>query len=243
MSDERRVKKLNTKKKFVADGVFNAELNAFLTKVLGMEGYAGIEVKATSTSTEIRIKAAKHDELLDGGARRVREIKSLIEKRYNFNDDDNKVEITIRPLDYDRAFCAAANAENLKFKLLSGTPVRTAVNNIMGGVMRRGAVGVQVIIAGKTRGQRAKAQKYVMGYLISTGQPKKEFVDTAMRHCLMRAGALGIQVAIMQSVERKVGKNVQVMPDFIKIFEPKDENLSAIVPGVEFAQRREAAQE
>jgi hypothetical protein len=35
MSDERRVKKLNTKKKFVADGVFNAELNAFLTKVLG----------------------------------------------------------------------------------------------------------------------------------------------------------------------------------------------------------------
>ena len=35
MSDERRVKKLNTKKKFVADGVFNAELNAFLSKILG----------------------------------------------------------------------------------------------------------------------------------------------------------------------------------------------------------------
>ena len=68
MSDERRVKKLNTKKKFVADGVFNAELNAFLTRVLGMEGYAGIEVRATSVSTEIRIKAAKHDELLDKGA-------------------------------------------------------------------------------------------------------------------------------------------------------------------------------
>ena len=108
--------------------------------------------------------------------------------------------------------------------------------------MRRGAVGVTVIIAGKSRGQRAKTQKYTMGYLISTGQPKKEFVDTAMRHCLMRAGAIGIQVAIMQSVERKVGKNVQVMPDFVKIFEPKDENLSAIVPGVEFAQRRDATE-
>jgi small subunit ribosomal protein S3e len=239
MSDERRVKRINTKKKFVADGVFNAELNSFLTQVLGMEGYAGIEVKATSTSTEIRIKAAKHDELLDGGARRVREIKSLIEKRYGFNDDDNKVEITVRPLDYDRAFCSAANAENLKFKLLSGTPIRTAVNNIMGGVMRRGAVGVTVIIAGKSRGQRAKTQKYTMGYQISTGQPKKEFVDVACRHCLMRQGAIGIKVSIMQSVERKVGKNIMVMPDYIKIFEPKDEDLSKIVPGVEFAQRRE----
>ena len=76
-----------------------------------------------------------------------------------------------------------------------------------------------------------------MGYLISTGEPKKEFVDNAVRHCLMRQGAIGIKVQIMQSVERKVGKNIQVMPDFIKIFDPKDEDITKIVPGVEFAQR------
>ncbi len=61
MSDERRVRKLNTKKKFIADGVFNAELNAFLTKVLGVDGYTGLEIRATSVSTEIRIKAANCD--------------------------------------------------------------------------------------------------------------------------------------------------------------------------------------
>lgn len=76
-----------------------------------------------------------------------------------------------------------------------------------------------------------------MGYLISTGEPKKEFVDKAVRHCLMRQGAIGIKVQIMQSVERKVGKNIQVMPDFIKIFDPKDEDINKIVPAVEFAQR------
>ena len=237
MSDERRVKKLNTKKKFVADGVFNAELNAFLTRVLGMEGYAGIEVRATSVSTEIRIRAAKHDELMEKGARRVREIKSLIEKRYNFNDEDNKVELTIRPLQYDRALCAAANVENLKFKLLSGNPVRMAVNNIMGNVMRRNAVGCEVIVSGKVRGQRAKAQKYTSGYQISTGQPKKEFIDVAIRHVNMRQGVLGLKVKIMMSLERKVGKDTKVMPDFIKIHEPKDDDRD-IVPGVLFAQQR-----
>jgi hypothetical protein len=49
------------------------------------------------------------------------------------------------------------NVEDLKFKLLTGTPVRMGVNNIMGRIMRRGAVGCQIIVAGKIRGQRAKA--------------------------------------------------------------------------------------
>ena len=238
MSDEKRVRKLNTKKKFVADGVFNAEINAFLTKVLGMEGYAGLEIRATSVSTEIRIRVAKHDELKEKGARRVREIKSLIEKRYNFNDEDNKVELTMRPLEYDRALCAAANCENLKYKLLSGTPVRMAVNNIMGGVMRRNAVGIEIIVSGKVRGQRAKAQKYNAGYLISTGQPKNDFIDIAVRHVNMRQGVLGVKVKIMMSVERQVGKVTKVMPDFIRIHDPKDES-NDIVPGVVFAQAQQ----
>jgi small subunit ribosomal protein S3e len=231
MSDEKRVRKLNTKKKFVADGVFNAELNAFLTRVLGMEGYAGIEIRATSVATEIRIRVAKHDELKDKGARRIREIKSLIEKRYNFNDEDNKVELTIRPLEYDRALDVCANAENLKFKLLSGNPVRMAVNNIMGGVMRRGAIGCEILVSGKIRGQRAKAQKYSAGYQISTGQPKLDFIDVAVRHVNMRQGVLGIKVKIMMSLEKKVGRVTMVMPDFIKIHEPKEDDNN-IVPGV-----------
>ena len=162
---ERTAKKINTKKKFVADGVFQAELNEFLQKTLGMEGYAGIEVRATSVNTEIRVRAAKCNELLNKQTRKVKEIKSLIEKRYNFNDTDNKVDLAIKPVPYDRNLCAAANVETLKYKLLTGTPVRMAANNILGTVMRRGmAIGCEVIVAGKVRGQRAKAQKYAQGY-------------------------------------------------------------------------------
>ena len=126
-----------------------------------MEGYAGIEVRTTSMSTEIRVKATKTKEILEKSAKKVRELKSLIEKRYNFNDDDNKVELSIKPYPHDRNLCASAQAENLKFKLLNGTPVRLAANNIIGLVMRRGAAkGCEVIISGKIRGQRAKSQKY-----------------------------------------------------------------------------------
>merc|ERR1711937_697181 len=236
MSDPNRSRKLNTKKKFVADGVFNAEINALLQRVLQMEGYSGIEVRATSMTTEIRVKVTNFDSFVEQGARRIREIKSIIEKRYNFNDEDNKVEVVIRKPEYDRAFDASANCEALKYKLLTGSPVRMAVNNIMGNVMRRGAVGCTIIVGGKVRGQRAKAQKYTSGYLISTGQPKKEFVDVAMRHVNMRQGVLGLKVKIMETLERKRGKDAvtKVMPDFIRIHPPKEdaEAIEQIKPGV-----------
>lgn len=240
MADEgKRVKKINTKKKFVADGVFQAELNEFLTRCLGMEGYAGIEVRATSMSTEIRVKATKTKEILEKSARKVRELKSLIEKRYNFNDVDNKVELAIKPLPYDKNLCAAAQAENLKYKLLGGTPVRLAANNILALVMKRGgAKGCEVIISGKVRGQRAKSQKYKQGYIISTGQPKLEFVDEAVRHVELRQGVLGVKVKIMPDTERSVGKYRKIMPDQVKIHEPKDETYD-IKPDAIAAQQRD----
>lgn len=236
---EKRVRKINTKKKFVADGVFQAELNEFLTRTLGMDGYAGIEVRATSMSTEIRVKATKTREILEKSARKVRELKSLIEKRYNFNDVDNKVELAIKPLPYDKNLCAAAQAENLKYKLLGGTPVRLAANNILAQVMKRGgAKGCEVIISGKIRGQRAKSQKYLQGYIISTGQPKLEFVDEAVRHVELRQGVLGVKVKILPDNDRAVGKYKKIMPDHVKIHEPK-EDREEIVPKTIDPQARE----
>ena len=45
---------------------------------------------------------------------------------------------------------------------------------------------------------------------------------------------LGLKVMIMMSLERKVGKNVYVMPDYVKIHDPKDsaQDINNIVPGV-----------
>ena len=150
----------------------------------------------------------------------------MIEKRYNFNDEDNKVELTVKAIDdpRDQALCAAANVEVLKGQLLAGKPVRMAVNGVMNSVMRKKAIGCMVMISGKVRGQRAKAQKYTQGYLISTGQPKKEFLDTAIRHVLMRQGVLGLKVQIMGDVKKKMPNGtIKLMPDFIEIHEPKDE--------------------
>ena len=44
---------ISKKRKFVADGVFYAELNEFFQRELAEEGYSGVEVRVTPTVTDI----------------------------------------------------------------------------------------------------------------------------------------------------------------------------------------------
>src|SRR2546421_10586038 len=60
--------------------------------------------------------------------------------------------------------------------------------------------------------------------MIHSGQPAKDFIDSATRHVLLRQGVLGIKVKIMRGSdpEGKVGPN-KSLPDTVTIIEPKEE--------------------
>ena len=45
---------ISKKRKFIADGVFRAELNDFFTRELSEEGYSGCDVRVTHARTEVR---------------------------------------------------------------------------------------------------------------------------------------------------------------------------------------------
>ena len=106
-----------------------------------------------------------------------------------------------------KSLSASAQAEFLKSKLLQGAAVRSAAMTVIRSVMRnRGVKGCSVFISGKMRQQRAKRMKYKSGYLISTGAPKEEFIDVAIRHIFFKQGIMGVQVKIMLPVDES-GKN------------------------------------
>ena len=61
-------------------------------------------------------------------------------------------------------------------------------------IMESGAKGCEVIVSGKLRAQRAKAMKFKDGYMVSSGNPTRDYIDGAIRHVLLRQGVLGIKV-------------------------------------------------
>ncbi len=111
-------KQISKKRKFVADGVFYSELNEFLTRELGEDGYAGVEIRVTPIRTEIIVRATRTREVLGEKGRRIRELTSLVQKRFGFRE--NSVELFAEAVN-NRGCCAMAQAESLRYKLLGMT--------------------------------------------------------------------------------------------------------------------------
>lgn len=106
---------------FVADGVFKAELNEFLTRELAEDGYSGVEVRVTPTKTEIIIMATRTQNVLGEKGVRIRELTSVVQKRFGFPPDS--VELYAEKV-ATRGLCAIAQAESLRYKLIGGLAVR-----------------------------------------------------------------------------------------------------------------------
>jgi len=209
------------KRKFVADGIFYAELNEFFQRELGEDGYSGVEVRVTPVRTEIILRATRTQNVLGEKGQRIRELTSLVQKRFNF--PANNVELYAEKVQ-NRALCAVAQAESLKYKLLGGLAVRRACYGVVRYIMENGAKGCQVIISGKLGGQRAKAMKFRDGYMIKSGDPVKYYIDKAIRHILLKQGCLGINLAIMLPYDPEGKEGCSYMqPDVVTIHEPKEE--------------------
>lgn len=221
---------ISKKRKFVADGVFYAELNELLTRELAEQGYSGVEVRVTPIRTEIIIRATRPQDVLGEKSRRIRELTSLVQKRFKFPPET--VELYAEKV-ANRALCAVAQAESLRYKLLGGLAVRRACYGVLRFVMENGAKGCEVIVSGKLRAQRAKSMKFKDGYMVSSGDPKRLYLDTAVRHVLLHQGMLGIKVRIMKDWDPtgRMGPRTP-LPDVVKVHEPKEEEYVADKPSI-----------
>ncbi|XP_065619346.1 small ribosomal subunit protein uS3y-like [Quercus suber] len=53
--------------------------------------------------------------------------------------------------------------------------------------MENGVKGCEVIVSGRLRAQRAKSMKFKDGYMISSGQPVKEYIDSGRVYLVLRS--------------------------------------------------------
>jgi small subunit ribosomal protein S3e len=205
----------------VADGVFFAELNELLTRELAEDGYSGVEVRVTPMRTEIIIRATRTQNVLGEKGIRIRQLTAVVQKRFKFQE--GSVELYAEKV-ANRGLCAVAQAESLRYKLLGGLAVRRACYGVLRFVMESGAKGCEVIVSGKLRAQRAKSMKFKDGYMVSSGQPVKEYVDGAVRHVMLRQGVIGVKVKIMLDWD-PTGKNgpKKPLPDMVVVSKPKEE--------------------
>ena len=232
---EKEKKFYSTKRKFINDGVFRAEVNELLQKAFADFGFSGIEVNFSKGKTEVRVLVSRFNQLMSRELKdttnsiKVNELRGLIEQRFGFNREGSNHKFSLHlKRTFHRGIEAQEQAEHLKKRLLMGTPARSAAMNVIRNMLNKGAKGCEVIISGKLRQQRAKSMKYKDGFMIHTGQPKKVFISSAVRHLELKQGIMGIKVKIMLPYNPEVnkGKGFGVgvpLPDVITFKEIKRE--------------------
>jgi small subunit ribosomal protein S3e len=163
---------------------------------------------------------------------KIKELHGLIEQRFGFKQSTDHKFVLLAKRTSNGGICAQEQAEYLKKRYLLGVPVRTGAMNVIRQMLNKGAKGVEIIVSGKLRQQRAKSMKFKDGYMIHSGQPRITYMSTAVRHIELRTGIMGIKVRIMfpYKGDSKTGFGIEKpLPDVIKFLDEKKEDENDVM--------------
>ncbi len=201
-------------KKFITDGVRNVRVEKFLTKELKRAGYGGMDITRTPLGTQVTIFAEKPGIVIGKGGKQVRQLTQDLATDYDIESPQVEVQQVQNP-----NFNAQIMAERLANALERGWYFRKAGQSTIRRVMESGALGCEVIVAGKLTGARSRTQKFTEGYVKHCGEPSETIVEKGYALAIKKLGTIGVQVKIVPPDAR--------LPDTFDVLEPAPKKAPA----------------
>ncbi|WP_292521036.1 30S ribosomal protein S3 [Methanoculleus sp.] len=204
-------------KKFITDGVRNVCVEKFLTKELKRAGYGGMDITRTPLGTQVTIFAEKPGIVIGKGGKQVRQLTQDLATTYGIESPQVEVQQIQNP-----NFNAQIMAERLANALERGWYFRKAGQSTIRRVMESGALGCEVIVAGKLTGARARTQKFIEGYVKHCGEPSETIVESGYAIAVKKLGTIGVQVKIVPPDAK--------LPDTFEVLPPQPKAAPAEIP-------------
>ncbi|MCX6694390.1 MAG: 30S ribosomal protein S3 [Methanomicrobiales archaeon] len=204
--------------KFIAEGVRRAAVEKHFIKELKRAGYGGMDIVRTPLGTQVTIFAEKPGIVIGKGGKVVRQLTQDLATIYGV--ESPQIEVQQVP---NANFNAQIMAERLANALERGWYFRKAGQSIIRRVMEAGALGCEVIVAGKLTGARARLQKFTAGYIKHSGDPVNTIVEKGFAVAIKKLGVIGVQVRIIPPGAK--------LPDHFEIMEapPKPQQMAEVV--------------
>jgi small subunit ribosomal protein S3 len=179
-------------RKFISEGVRRARVEKYLTKELKRAGFGGMDIARTPLGTQVTIFAEKPGIVIGKGGKVIRQLTQDLATRYGVESPQVDVQQVGNP-----NFNAQIMAERLANAIERGWYFRKAGQSIITRVMEAGALGCEVILAGKLTGPRARTQKFIRGYIKHAGEPSRTIVQRGYAIAIKKLGVIGVQVRIV----------------------------------------------
>ncbi len=177
---------------FIEEGLQRSQIDEFFAEELARAGYGGMEVAHTPMGTQIVLEAEKPGMVIGKGGKNIRKITTELEDRFNLEDPQIDVQEVEEP-----DLNAQIVADRLANALERGWYFRKAGHTTIDRIMEAGALGAEIVLAGKVTGARSRVEKFNRGYIKHNGEPAEEIVDAGQAVAVMKLGTIGVNVKII----------------------------------------------
>ncbi len=200
-------------KKFIEEGLRRSQMNEYFIHELERAGYGGMEINRTPLGTHITIYAEKPGMIIGKSGKTIRRVTRELDTLFKLDNPQLDVqEIEIPELN------AQIMAQRLATALERGWYFRKAGQSTLQRIMDAGALGCEIILAGKLTGPRSRTEKFLAGYIKHCGKPAEELVDKGYAVAKRKLGIIGVKVLV-------VPPGIKLPDDIRLIVETEDEEV------------------
>ena len=176
-------------------------LNDFLRKEIRESGFHRMEVSKTPSGTKIVLHVTRPGIVIGRKGSGIKKLTETIESDFGFKNPQISVEEVLKAELSPSVMCnrMAAHIER-------GTAFRRATMWTLNQIMEAGAMGVQIIVSGKLRGDRSAFEKHTQGILPRAGNYAKDLVSEDITHTKTPMGLIGIKI--------RIARKEKLVPEF-----------------------------
>jgi len=181
-------------KKFVAFKKDELRVKEYIKNTLGKGRISAVVIEYTPVGEKIKVSTSRPGLVIGRKGEKIDELTKILKKRFKLDNPHIEiVEITQPLLDAqlvaDEIAVMLERKGSLKFKVIAYKMLQQ--------IIKSGALGVEITLAGKLPSDRARTWRFTHGYLKKTGDPAK-IVDRAQSQATTIAGVVGVSVAILR---------------------------------------------
>ena len=166
-------------------------LNDFLREEIKEAGFHEVEVSKTPSGTRITLHVTRPGIVIGRKGVGIKQLTEKIETDFGFKNPQISVE-EVTNGDLSPSVMCNRMASHIE----RGTAFRRATMWTMNQIMESGAMGVQITISGKLRGDRSAFEKHTQGILPRAGNYAKDIVSEDITHTKTPMGLIGIKIRI-----------------------------------------------
>jgi small subunit ribosomal protein S3 len=179
-------------KRFITESIKKTEIDEFLQKKLERAGYGGVDLSKTPLGTHVVIYAMRPGIVIGRGGETIKDLAVTLEE--NFKISNPQISVSEIEIPEFNAFVVASRVASA---LQRGVHFRRAGFWALNQVMDAGALGVEIVISGKLRTERARFEKFRAGYFPRCGDAALKYMKKAEAHVQLKPGIIGVRVKIM----------------------------------------------